>query len=595
MEEGLDDQSPSMKPYILVILAAVLFLALFIGLEPLLTFPIWGSDTGEYYYLTQYLVSHSSLLHSSSYTGWGTAYPDFPGVFILSGAVAESTGLSSLVSLEYMVPVVGAMATVPLFLLFRRLFHSDGVALLGAAVAAVVFPRVFIISHPTPDTLGDFLAISALWMFVEMRRDVRWVIPLSIVSPALIVSHHLSSYFFLLSAVGILVGLELVAPRRWSVRFPVREFVFLGGFVAALFAYWALYATTFSQDILTQGIPSLHVSSSLLLILLGVLTIIGLVILSALVQLRRTRLGVGRSLFHLRWPTSRKLYRDASILAILVFGCTCVLIFVPIPGTGQTILPLDLIWFSPFLLLVPLSAGGIPTSSVSRIGPVPYLWLIAILISAAFATATNSQALPVGRHVEYMAIALALVTAIAIGGLVGRLDTPMRRRAAVVGAVVLVVGLNAALAYPPPQLTLGFQEGFTSQDIAVATWASSSLPSGSVLASDHRLSDLYFGFSGNPATWSTTCHLFLGNTSACDHYDGNTTAQAELASSWAPHGTKKPVDAVAVDQTMVSSGVALDPSQPALPMNSSALAFLQGPQFTLLYENGAQDLWWYTP
>jgi hypothetical protein len=593
MEYASDDGSSSMRFYVLVLLAAVLFLALFIGLEPLLTYPIWGSDTGEYCYLTQYLTTHGSLL-VNGYTGWGSGYPDFPGIFILSGAVAESTGISSLVSLEYVVPILGALATVPLFLLFRRLFHNDGVALLGAAIAAVVFPRVFIISHPTPDALGDFLAISALWMFVEQRRDVRWFIPLTAVSVALIMSHHLSSFYFLLSAIGIMVGLELVAPRRWSLRFPMREFAFIGGFVATLFAYWGLYATAFSQQIIPQGIPSLHLSLGSLFILLGAGTIVGLVFLAVLVHLRRTRLGVGRSPLHLRWPTTRKLYRDASILTVLAFGGVCALIFVPIPGTGQTFLPLDVIWFTPFLLLVPLTAGGIPTSSASRLGFAPYVWLIAIFFVVAFSAATNSQALPVSRSVEYVAIALSLMVSVAVGGLIGRLDTPMRRRAAVVGAVVLLVGLNAVTAYPPSQLTLGFQEGFTYQDLAEASWAASSLPAHSVMASDHRLSDLYFGLSGNNATWSTTCHLFLGNTSACNSYDGNETAVQELASTLAPH-SHQPVDAVAVDQTMVSSGVALDPSQPALPMNSTALAFLQGPSFTLLYENGAQEVWWYVP
>jgi hypothetical protein len=582
-----------MRFYILLLLAAAVFLALFVGLEPLLTYPIWGSDTGEYYYLTQYLVNHGSLL-VNGYTGWGSGYPDFPGIFILSGAVAEATGLPTLVSLQYVVPVIGALATAPLFLLFRRLFHSDGVALLGAATAAVVFPRVFILSHPTPDTLGDFLAIGALWMFVEQRRDVRWLVPLSLISMALIMSHHLSSYFFLLSAVGILVGLEFMAPRRWSLRFPAREFVFLGGFATALFTYWGFYATAFSQQILPQGIPSLHLSFQGLAVLLGAATIVGLFVLAILVHLRRTRLGVGRTPLYLRWPTSRKLYRDASILAVLIFGSICVMLFIPIPGTGQTFLPLDVLWFAPFLLLVPLTAGGIPTSSASRIGFAPYMWLIAFLISIAASVAANSQALPVGRNVEYVAIALSLIAAIAVGGMIARLDTPLKRRSAVVGAVVLMVGLNAALAYPPPQLTLGFQEGFDYQDLAMASWASSSLPPQSVLASDHRLSDLYFGLSGNPATWSTTCHLFLGNSSACNSYDGTETAIQELASTYAPH-EHKAVDAVAVDQTMVSSGVALDPSQPALPMNSTALAFLQGPHFTLLYENGAQEVWWYVP
>ena len=38
--------------------------------------PIWGSDSGEYLYLTRYLVENGMMLNED-YIGWGRAYPDF--------------------------------------------------------------------------------------------------------------------------------------------------------------------------------------------------------------------------------------------------------------------------------------------------------------------------------------------------------------------------------------------------------------------------------------------------------------------------------------------------------------------------------------
>ena len=81
-------------------------------------------------------------------------------------------------------------------------------------------PRMFSLAHPAPLALGDLFVVAALWMFVEGRRDVRWYFPLALTGGALIVTHHLSTYFFLVSALGSLILLELAVPGRWSRRLP---------------------------------------------------------------------------------------------------------------------------------------------------------------------------------------------------------------------------------------------------------------------------------------------------------------------------------------------------------------------------------------
>ena len=51
---------------------------------------IWGSDSGEYLYLTRYLIEEGSMLNEN-YIGWGRAYPDFQGMQILTGSLALLT------------------------------------------------------------------------------------------------------------------------------------------------------------------------------------------------------------------------------------------------------------------------------------------------------------------------------------------------------------------------------------------------------------------------------------------------------------------------------------------------------------------------
>lgn len=565
----------------LLLLGSLVLLAIFLDLEPLLTFSAWGSDTGEYAVMTAHLLqTHGFLL--SGYTGWGFGYPYFPGTFEVGAGVAAAAGTDPLWTLEVAIPVLASLSVVPIYLLFRRLYPSEPVALIGAALAAVAFPRVFILSHAAPASLGDLLVVAGLWLLVEQRRDPRWLLLLGLDGVGLIVTHHLSSYFFLLSALGLLVGVELYAPHRWSRRFPLREFVFLGGFTSTLLAYWYYYAPPF-RSILEQGLlgaPPIVAAGAAL----------GIVALGAVLVLLRRKLPTlrDRPLWRTKWPVPRKVLRDASVLSLLLGVGIAYLLVEPLPGTSDVVPVVDVLYFLPFLVLVPLVAGGRSLGSLTSLGEGPLAWFGAIAASAAFALRTANSAIPPDRHVEYLALPLVLLAAMTIGSLISDLHASGRRRAlvAVVLGVGLLVGANAAVCYPPPSLLEGFQEGFTAQDTALASWAVSSLPAGSALASDHRLSDLYFGYSGWPATWSAAPCLFVGENTSC--------ARQELQDLSFPlaHFAPRPLDAVAVDPVMVQQGVALNPNAPAVPMSASALAYLEGPGFILLYSDGGASVWW---
>jgi len=94
------------------------------------------------------------------------------------------------------------------------------------------------------------------------------------------------------------------------------------------------------------------------------------------------------------------------------------------------------------------------------------------------------------------------------------------------------------------------------------------------------LSSMIFGVDGNPATWFTTPELFTGTNWS--------KAASELRSSGTPY-TDRPIDLVAVDSVMYS-GVALDPSKPASPLSGQAvpgaIEWFQALPFVPVYENG---------
>jgi hypothetical protein len=573
-----------MRRFVPLLLLSLVLLAVFLGLEPLLLYAAWGSDTGEYYRLTLALAQNGRFL-LAGYHGWGFGYPYFPGIFEVGAAVSQATGANALISLEVAVPALAALSVAPVFLLFRRLYPSDTVALVGAAFAAVAFPRLFDLSHAAPLSLGDLLCVASLWAFVEQRKDRRWLVVLSLSAGALIITHHLSSYFFFISALGVLVLHELLFPRRWASRFPAREFLFLGGFVTVLFTYWLVYAPPFSS-FLSQGVLGANPA----VVPAGAATV---VVLSGLLVYLRRRGGAGRPVGRLKWPGRRSIYLHMAILGVLVFGSLALLTVFPLPTTTDTISPFTLLWYTPFLLLIPLAAGSRRLSNFSTLGMVTILWILVLGGSALYGLVTANPVILPERHPEYLAIPLSLMVAISLRHLIGpaQVGRMRPRQAVAVGLVALLLGANALVAFPPPSALEGFQEGFTPQDLTMIEWAASSLPPGSALAADHRLSDLYFGLSGQPATWDTTPCLFLG--------DNRTCARAELNASLAPRGPDqepRPLDAVAVDWTMVHVGVALDPNAPASPMSPQALAALNGPGFVLLYEDGQGEmLFWVAP
>ncbi|HUI38334.1 MAG TPA: hypothetical protein VLY85_01750 [Thermoplasmata archaeon] len=557
-------------------LFALLSASVFLILEPLIGFPVFGSDTGEYFRLSQ-SVALTGHLPGGAYGGWGSAYPDFPGLFVLVATISGATGASVFSALTIAVPVITAFSVLPLFLLFRRLFPHDGVAILGAAIATFAFPRIFSIAHPAPLAIGDFLVVAALWMFVEGRRDARWYLPLALTSGALVVTHHLSSYFFVLGALGSLFLLELWRPGSWSRRFPTRELVFLGAFLGVLFADWALYAQSF-LGVASGG--SFDGGPRALLILEP--TAVAAVLVSGL--LIRWRRGSRTHRLRVSFPSDRSFLRDFALLLAAAFGGALLLLLVPLPGTDQTTTATAVVFFAPTLALACFAAGTRRLVTASRIAPFALAWLAAVGLSALVAIATSNPTVSAGRHAEYLMIPFGLLAAISLGRLVARAGDRSGRRAVVAGgvAVVLLLSANAAVAYPPPALFGGFQEGLTTGDAALWTWVGLGLPPAAVVASDHRLSSMIFGFDGNPATWDSTPALFTGSNWS--------QAASELRGSLAPHAPL-PIDAVAVDGTM-AQGVALDPSQLAVPMSPEAAAWLSGPPFVPIYENGPQVVYW---
>src|SRR5438093_1233665 len=300
-----------------VALAAVALVSIAVRLLPLWSFLYWGSDTGEYFSILRALVRSDHL--STTYYGWGVTYPYFPGMFFAQAGFVDLGGLDVPTTINLLVPILGALGVLPMFLVAHRMTADDRFALFAAAFLAGAIPVAYTAAHTAPATIGELLALAGLLCFVRLRTDGRAMVPLLLVTATLIATHHLSLYFFLIMVLGTIVVEGLARPWRWTPG-AKREVAFATVLMAGTFVYWLGYATTFRESIL----PDVNIQPWWALLALFPA---GLVLLGGIIFVR-SRLGWR---YQPRYPSLRRpsTAYAAAAGAILVIGVVSVLVGLP--------------------------------------------------------------------------------------------------------------------------------------------------------------------------------------------------------------------------------------------------------------------------
>jgi len=545
-------------------LAAVLVLAVVMRFLPLLGFAVWGSDSGEYYVLTDRLVGGSAI--RTDYSGWGFGYPYFPGMFLLSGEVHLLTGLPVLQAVQWVAPLAASLSVVLVFIIAVRAFGDGRAGLIAAGVLAVATPAVYATSHPMPGALGDMLALLCILLLLRSLESRSGLAALGLASAALVVTHHLSTFFVLVPVLFALLGRELV-----RVRTDVRRTAIEGGYAASLLSgsvlSWYACAAPFRERVIPEGLglPPWAVLA---------LAYVALLALPLLVVLRR-RLAPGAR-YRPSFPSVRRV---GTLTALFLAGGGLVLAATALgvtPGTSIDIDDRAAYWFLPLLSVLALAIGGIGGSEFSRDGFFVQLWLVSIALTLVFAVATGNHVLLPYRQVQYFIQPMAVLAG---AGAVFLHDSwnPDRRRAASVAAAAAVsaaIVLCAATAYPPREMMGGFEEGTTDGEMDAVAWLGQNGPPAELVATDHRMSSMVFGFTGLNASWDDARETLHGDLQA---------ARKEAAGLDTPSGTH-PVQLVLLTPS-VEAGAALAQWETARPLSGEALAKFSSGFYVKLYES----------
>lgn len=546
-------------------LLSIFLVAVLIRFLPLTRYLYWGADFGEYFFLSQGLITNGWI--ALPYDGWGFSYPYFPGMIIVS-AIPGIASTSLPVSVALISPFLAALSVFPVFMIGRSLYHEDSAGLIAAGTMAVAMPAVYTTSHSIPGSVGDLLFVSCLLFFIGAQKKPKMYYLLYPASLALVFTHHLTNYVLIIVLIAAIFFQELISRKSDAKKLRLNVF-FLVFLVLVTFLYWVVYAVPFRDVMFPKVLGSWWV--------IIVAFALGIVVLFALVKVRR----------RFKWQY-RPTYPDLrSTLGFLTFGFVSVyvvmalIVFVAVPGTTIQLDITAFLFFTPLIVVFAIAMSARRFSDFSKRGFDLTSLFVALSLSLVFGMVFASDVIIPYRHLQYIIPPAALACGLGISRLSGLSGATEKKGKLVVGSlvVVLLVAL-AATSYPPRAILAGHQEGIEAKLVTGAHFSSVYVQG--LVATDHRASTVLFGFGGTNATWDTAPDSLLA--------DSFEDASAEMEEVRTPSGPKR-VDYAFIDDD-IEKGAMLYPWDPAPALSEEAIEKFQKAPYMKFFDNGYSRLYY---
>jgi len=224
-------------------------LAIIIRSIPGWIYEAWGCDFGIYFGITNSMVQTRELF--PPYVGWGNSYNEFPISYLINALAHWATGIDVQTIMLKLTPIFGGLTIFVFYFLVYELTKNRKISLLSALFLAVLPFHVYQTSHASPLTIGHFFMILSMYLFVKYRKNNKYAIPLAISTILLVMSHHLTTYFYLISLVFI-IFVENVTVKEWTGTFK-KDLLYLFLTSILIFSYWALIAKTVYENFMISG------------------------------------------------------------------------------------------------------------------------------------------------------------------------------------------------------------------------------------------------------------------------------------------------------------------------------------------------------
>ncbi len=458
------------------LLACIVILAIVIRTIPLFIYAAWGNDVGIYYYLTKKFIE-TKQFYFYPYQGWGSSYNFFPILYVIASALHFTFGVSELQALLAVGPILGGLCILLIYFIAREIGFEKKTALLSAIVLAVIPIHAYQTSHSAPLTVGHFFLLLSLLLYLKSHKSRKWIGPLYASTILLVLSHHLTTYMYLISIMFILFWRNLHS-NQWT-KYVGEDVFYILFSLAFTFSYWALIATPVYYTFMKGEIPLSSIQIVLLCYFLFFFSFL-------LVYIRRKYFPD-----FMTKPIVKPTAKKVAILFPIAFSITILS-----AGLGQFF---TLHWFSTEFVL-----WTIPFALMAGFGAAGWLylrenyvrgWFLAILISLLAVLIFGFNSLYPERHIEYISEPLALLVGYGMPRIAGLMKK--HHRIPIGTFAVAVIVANATSAIPIGEHSESLCEGIPESTLNLIQWMDGNITKNAVIASDQRISNLLFAHGFN--------------------------------------------------------------------------------------------------
>ena len=100
--------------------------------------------------------------------------------------------------------------------------------------------------------MGHFFLMLSMYLFIKFRKNKRYILPLLISTLFLIMSHHFTTYIYLISLVSI-IFIENASKREWTSHLK-KDIIYIIIASSLIFSYWIIIAKPVFQNFMNLGL-----------------------------------------------------------------------------------------------------------------------------------------------------------------------------------------------------------------------------------------------------------------------------------------------------------------------------------------------------
>lgn len=417
--------------------------------------------------------------------------PQGPMFYLLLVGGHLLLGVSVLKMFTYFVPFASSAGVLFVYLFTKKISNQNS-ALLAALMAATAGIFVHQTTLPVPESLG--LTFLALFIYLLYDMMVKGGFPrfflLVLVSIAIVFTHHLTTFFLLLT-MALLCPVVFASKSRNLRTFA--PLILLSTFLLFTLLWWLV------------GVPVVPVFFEYIFEASANSWVFGAT-LAALCLFLGYRVLFGWRRFSTYF--TGKEFKISAIITLTFAAGFAIAIFALLPLAIQYRLsPLYQIYYIlpyAFILLFPGLAGlfiyySRATETWNRFYPI--VWIIAPLASACFLIASSNWGALSYRHLAFIFLGAFPLVGCGYYFLCRTGDVKLRLTKGVfIAYAALLIGL---LSFPPPQLLVGLNEAYYFPEVQAANWTANHVPPPTTFDSDHRM--------GVILRFTTGQRVYLGN------------------------------------------------------------------------------------